>query len=105
MKSHRPLARVLLLASTIAGISIIANGCDGGGEGDRCNPNLSHNDCGEGLTCMQPATCVESYCCPSDPSTSSNPFCNGQACPAVDGGAGEAGGDDSSTTTPDGGSG
>jgi hypothetical protein len=62
----------------------MAGGCVGGNEGDRCNPDLSHNDCNAGLTCQQPSTCVENYCCPDDPSTSTNPYCNGTLCPAVD---------------------
>jgi hypothetical protein len=51
-------------------------------EGDRCNPNLSHDDYNAGLTCQQPSTCVENYCCPNPASASTNPFCNGTACPA-----------------------
>jgi hypothetical protein len=45
----------------------------GGGEGDRCNPLLSHNECGSGLSCTQPTDCPENYCCPADNPTS--PFC------------------------------
>jgi hypothetical protein len=60
--------------------------CDGGREGDRCNPNLSHNDCDDGLVCVQPATCVESYCCPANGGPSSNAFCHGESCPAPDAG-------------------
>ncbi len=59
---------------------LVANGCDGGREGERCNPLLSHDDCNGGLVCTQPATCAESYCCPANGS-STNPFCNGSACP------------------------
>jgi len=65
-------------------VAAITNGCDGGHEGDRCNPDQTdHNECGARLTCQRPATCVENYCCPKPASNSSNPFCNGQACPAA----------------------
>ena len=67
----RTLACVALLsAALVSG----AGGCAGGGEGDRCNPDLSHNDCNNGLTCQQPPQCPENYCCPST-GTSSNPKC------------------------------
>lgn len=77
------------LALTVALVALglvvgAGNGCDGGGEGDRCNPLLSHDECGKGLSCMQPTTCVESYCCPSPSTSSANPFCNGLACPPAD---------------------
>jgi hypothetical protein len=66
-------------------------GCDQGKEGDRCNPDLSHDECNSGLTCQQPATCAENYCCPTPASSSSNPYCNGQGCPpAADAGDGDA---------------
>jgi hypothetical protein len=73
-----------LIGSVLLGALAFGNGCDGGREGDRCNPNLSHDDCDDGLVCVQPATCVESYCCPAKGGASSNAFCNGQACPAPD---------------------
>ena len=65
-------------------LALTGLGCDGGREGDRCNPLLSHSDCNDGLSCQQPATCAESYCCPASSSSSSNPFCNGQGCPQTD---------------------
>ena len=68
----------------LLGVLAFGNGCDGGREGERCNPNLSHNECDDGLTCIQPSTCVENYCCPANPSASTSPFCNGQGCPAPD---------------------
>jgi hypothetical protein len=73
-----------IFTSALVAFTIVAvgNGCDGGREGDRCNPDLSHNDCNDGLTCQQPSSCAESYCCPNPASASSNPFCNGRACPA-----------------------
>jgi hypothetical protein len=64
----------------------------GGGEGDRCNPDLSHNDCNSGLTCQVPAdpvtgaTCGESYCCPTPATGSPNGYCNGaNEAPRADG--------------------
>jgi hypothetical protein len=67
---------VLALAATVA---VTEAGCTlnewgGGGEGDRCNPFLSHDECGSGLQCTQPSLCPENYCCPTS-GTSSNPFC------------------------------
>ena len=114
-----PLALLLALVGSTAA-------CDGGREGDRCVPQsvgFSHNDCNSGLTCttiVDPAsgaTCGESYCCPSD-GTSSNPYCNASLIgPAPDGApgicpvpatatpppsdaSGEAGGDDGTTASP-----
>jgi hypothetical protein len=78
-------AIVALLATAIT------NGCDGGHEGDRCNPDQTdHNECGAGLTCQLPAPCAENYCCPTPASKSSNPFCNGSGCPAAPEDAGDA---------------
>jgi hypothetical protein len=103
MSSNTRTDRVSLLARAVALVALgsilvpLANGCDGGREGERCNPALSHNDCDDGLTCQQPATCAENYCCPSDPTKSTSPYCNGAGCPAVDAGAGggvDAGGSD-----------
>ncbi len=55
-------------------------GCDQGQEGDRCNPSLSHDECNTGLSCQQPPSCPENYCCPiTGTSTDPNcqPGCNG----------------------------
>ncbi len=83
-------------SAAVVAVVIAALACEGGSEGDRCNPDLSHNDCNGALTCQQPATCVENYCCPTPASASSNPFCNGSACPAVDAGSGDAATSDAS---------
>ena len=81
------VARVGVFFAVVAGLFTLGSGCDGGREGERCNPLLSHDECGGGLSCQQPSTCAENYCCPS-PSTSSNdPYCNGTGCPAPDAGA------------------
>jgi len=57
--------------------------CNEGREGDRCNPDLfpGEDECGSGLSCQTPSTCVESYCCPPDPASSKNGYCNGTLCP------------------------
>jgi hypothetical protein len=78
---------VILLAGLAAALMSTAAGCTlnewgGGGEGDRCNPLLSHDECGSGLQCTQPAFCPENYCCPAN-GTSSNPVCQ----PGCNGGA------------------
>jgi hypothetical protein len=58
----------------------LAAGCSVG-EGDACNPDLSHDECSAGLTCFTPQNCANSYCCPVDNSSliSTLPQC--QACP------------------------
>jgi hypothetical protein len=73
--------RIASLIVFACAVALLGSACDGGNEGDRCNPDLSHNDCGAGLTCQTPSTCVENYCCPADPSTSTNDYCNGKSCP------------------------
>jgi hypothetical protein len=65
------LARTLAL---LAGGLLTQAGCEQGAEGDRCNPDLSHNECNAGLSCQQPAECPENYCCPTSGPVSS-PFC------------------------------
>ena len=95
-------ARVFALVAVAAFSLVVA--CDGGREGDRCITELSHNDCNSGLICTIPSTCVEAYCCPPDPSTSSNPYCNGMGCPpaaTVDAGEPDAGETADSTATGD----
>lgn len=77
--------RGVLLAILAGTFALLGTSCHEGREGDRCNPIQAANledECNDGLTCQTPSTCVESYCCPKDPSTSSNPFCNGMMCPA-----------------------
>lgn len=86
------LGAALFVATLLAAFS---GGCAQGGEGDRCNPLLSHDECGgDTLVCSGPSTnyplpgtCVENYCCPKDPTKSSNPECNGTdtQCPAAEG--------------------
>jgi hypothetical protein len=95
-------AKIVIGALFALAALALGSGCDGGREGDRCNPNLSHNDCNGGLRCQVTTACGESYCCPSNPASSTNPYCNGDpgvnaACPAPDGGA-EA---DTDTGAPD----
>jgi hypothetical protein len=83
---------VVSLALAVLAVAAISNGCVGGAEGDRCNPALSHDECGGArLTCQQPATCVESFCCPNPASSSTNPYCNGTLCPVADAGPEAAG--------------
>jgi hypothetical protein len=78
--SRSVLIHVAAAAIALAGgVGMILPGClppdaGGGSEGDRCNPALSHDECGSGLQCTQPALCPENYCCPvSGPI--SNPYC------------------------------
>jgi hypothetical protein len=68
------LTRTLACLALLSAAAVFSAGCDGGQEGDRCNPDLSHNDCNAGLTCQQPPECPENYCCPAT-GTSNNPNC------------------------------
>jgi hypothetical protein len=81
MKWSTNLSVALLpfLATTFVALSMSA--CDGGSEGDRCNPDRSSDECNSGLTCMTPATCVISVCCP-DKGPYTDPQCACNANPA-----------------------
>src|ERR1700684_3231426 len=78
MKTH--------IFESFTGAALVASaalaGCDGGSEGDRCNPDLSHDECNSGLVCSQPDFCPENYCCPTKGPYSS-PYCE----PGCSGGA------------------
>ncbi len=105
MKLANPkYVRLALVAAALASFALIhpACGVSEGGEGDRCNPNLSHNECDDALTCIQPGACPENYCCPANPATSKNAFCRGDqsVCPS-DSGTGNDGGDAASDATSD----
>ena len=84
----------------VAGALVLgAGGCNEAGQGDRCNPLRSSNECGSGLVCAgNPigqsaaypiAFCPENYCCPVDSAgnvdfaNASSPFCQ----PGCNGGA------------------
>ena len=92
MKTHQIIA---ILALAGAALVSAASCIQGGNEGDRCNPLLSHNECDNGLTCQQPSGCAENYCCPADLTHSTSSFCRSDpaACPleaGVDAGTGDA---------------
>lgn len=89
--SRRALGHVAALLVVAASLLAVGDGCDGGREGERCNPLLSHDECDKGLSCQRPSTCAENYCCPDPASSSSNPFCNGLACPVPEGGSDDGG--------------
>ena len=85
---HTSIRTGLTALFAVAAIAVF--GCNQGREGDRCNAALNtngHDECGGGLTCLQPEFCPETYCCPtnSDGSLgkSSNPNCQ----PGCNGGA------------------
>jgi hypothetical protein len=70
---------LVALAATSA-VTVAA--CNQGGEGNRCNPDLSqgHDECGGGLVCnANIPLCPEAYCCPPAADgglgSSSNPNC------------------------------
>jgi hypothetical protein len=65
----------IALAVVLGGLVLTgAGGCNIGQEGERCNPSLTHDECGPGLACTAVANCPETYCCPTS-GTSSNPYC------------------------------
>ena len=70
---RRLFARVAIGLTALA-LGVVAVACEQGAEGDRCNPDLSHNECNAGLVCTQPENCPESYSCPANGS-SADPFC------------------------------
>jgi hypothetical protein len=62
----------------VAGFVECAFGACSVGEGDACNPDLSHDECNAGLVCTTPANCANAYCCPAS-GMSTNGNC--AACP------------------------
>lgn len=100
------LSRISIALFCLGTVAVFgAGGCRIGKEGERCNPSLSHDECGSGLACTQPVDCPENYCCPTS-GTSSSDYCQpgcagGQASICAAGGdadcpseAGEDGGSD-----------
>ena len=83
MRSSRSIVSVL--TGLVLSVALAIPACNEGGEGDRCNPLLSHDECGgTSLVCSGPGTshplpgnCVENYCCPPNAMSSTNPECNG----------------------------
>jgi hypothetical protein len=77
--------RIVLLTAFVATSLGFGAACNEGAEGDRCNPIAAANgedECGSGLTCQTLSVCMESYCCPKDPTKSSSGYCNGKLwCP------------------------
>jgi hypothetical protein len=69
-------SRIGIVLVVLAGALALGGGggCTVGQEGERCNPDLSHDECGSGLSCQQPKDCPENYCCPTS-GTSNNPYC------------------------------
>jgi hypothetical protein len=104
-------SRLLSLLFGLAGAAVLSGtGCvDVGKEGGRCNPLLSHDECGDGLHCTQPVDCPENYCCPVEttpPSTSPycQPGCNGglqSICAATNNDAADCPGADGSSSGDD----
>jgi hypothetical protein len=99
-------------------------GCEQGAQGDRCNPLLiedaassspnggayNEDECGSGLACQVPPTCVIAVCCPTKPPYS-DPNCAclanpGAACACsvsylLDAGSGEDAGSEDAGTAMD----
>ena len=90
MRSHLLITSAFVACALV----VLANGCnEPAKEGDPCNALIEHDECTEG-TCQIIGSCTVGHCCPADPSTSKNPFCNGTSCPPLP----EDGGDDGSAT-------
>lgn len=94
-------SRIGVVLFTLAGALALGGtgGCNIGQEGERCNPSLTHDECGSGFACTQPVDCPETYCCPTS-GTSSNPFCQ-QGCNGGQASACAAGGDAGCPSTGD----
>jgi hypothetical protein len=86
--NRKTIATLAFGAISTAALLLAFAGCSQGGEGDRCNPDLSSGsygstsakgDCNGGFVCFQPSLCAENYCCPppgaDGTSPSSNPNC------------------------------
>src|SRR5580693_2431035 len=69
MKTTSSLVAIALVTLVV---TFGVGGCNNGIEGERCNPDLTHNPCNSGLTCTQPLNCPESYCCSPN---STDPYC------------------------------
>jgi hypothetical protein len=99
MRTRTLAAYLACLACLTATIALVLLACNQGAEGDRCNPDLSHNECNSGLSCMSPPLCPEAYCCPTDSNGNLLPNsdsycqtgCNGGAASACNAGADDAG--------------
>src|ERR1700722_302824 len=68
------MSKRVMIGLAVVLLGAIGVACEQGAEGDRCNPDLSHDECDNGLTCQQPVNCPENYCCPTS-GKSSDPFC------------------------------
>ena len=81
------------LAALVGGLALTWTGCSGVGEGDRCNPLSSSDECGGGLFCSGSPLglaaahpidfCPDNYCCPANVTPSDSPNCQ----PGCNGGA------------------
>ncbi len=79
-KSISVIVRIVVLTVIVLTALLSGVACNEGREGDRCNPVSAANgedECGSGLSCQTLSVCMESYCCPSNPATSTNGYCNG----------------------------
>ena len=84
--------RRLFASLSVVAFAIVTSCQQGGHEGDRCNPLLAHDECNGALSCQQPASCAESYCCPANLAASTSSYCRSDpdACPAPPPDAGDA---------------
>ena len=83
---------IIACAFVACALVVLSNGCDDAKEGDPCNALILHDECTGGTTCQIIGSCTVGHCCPADPSTSTNPFCNGMACPPLPSDGGDEGG-------------
>jgi hypothetical protein len=81
MKSSLFVLFIALLSMTVIAPS---TACDvGPSEGSTCNALVVDNECTGGTTCQTIGSCSATFCCPTDPTTSADPHCNGALCPPV----------------------
>ncbi len=93
--SFASLRMKLSTLAVLAFVFVASLACGTPHEGDRCNPLLSHDECGDpDLVCGVPTNCDptqpvhspyangEAYCCPSS-GVSTNPNCDGTCNPCA----------------------
>jgi hypothetical protein len=83
LRSSPRWLRSLAVALVLSTVGVVAGGCSGQGEGERCDHRASNggnDDCQNGLTCQNPPGSVVTYpngvCCPLDPALATTSACS-----------------------------
>lgn len=75
----------ILVPTMLASILALASACNPV-LGDRCNPQLFEDECGDGNACVYPSGCGVAYCCPPAGRITASSPAHCMACPADDAG-------------------